>query len=241
MSSGGTPGPSSRTSTRARSTTGARDRHAGARGRPTARTGSRCRRGPRWPGRGAPDPPSPRVAGLGELGATASRRLPPPGRRTPSPIDVRTSPSGTGSRRSGSAPASARLIVRRSSTTRPSRRAWAPDRLEVPVVVLVDAVHHRRRGRLDDRERGLHLVRGILEEPASRRLVALEIGGHRVERPAERADLVAPARQARAGRQVARARRPPRSPRAAAAAWPGGGPSAPRAVRRRPPPARRPR
>ena len=55
------------------------------------------------------------------------------------------------------------------------------DRLEMAVVVAVDPVKDRGRRGIDDRERRLQLVRGILEETATRDFGGLEIVGHGVE------------------------------------------------------------
>lgn len=62
--------------------------------------------------------------------------------------------------------------------------------LEMVVLVRVHPVEDGRRRRIDDRERRLELMDGVLEEPSSRCLRLLEADGHRVERPAERPDLV---------------------------------------------------
>ncbi len=74
--------------------------------------------------------------------------------------------------------------------------------LQVPVLVRVHAVEHRRGGRLDDGERRLELVRGVLEQPPARVLRGLEVRRHRIERPSERPDLVAAVPEPRPGGQV---------------------------------------
>ena len=66
------------------------------------------------------------------------------------------------------------------------------DRLEVAGVVRIDTVQDRGGRRVDDGERSLELVGGVLEEPAARGLGVLELRGHPVEGAPERADLVAP-------------------------------------------------
>ena len=71
------------------------------------------------------------------------------------------------------------------------------DRDQVPVLVVVDAVDHGRGGGVDHGDRRLELVRGVGEEPASRRL-----GRLRGQRPSRRTS-------ARASRSRRRARPAP--------------------------------
>ncbi len=76
---------------------------------------------------------------------------------------------------------------------RPAERTGlVPDRGQVAVLVPVDAVKDRARGRLDDRERRAELVDHVLEEPPPGRLRPRQLGGHRVEGAAQRAQLVRP-------------------------------------------------
>ena len=77
------------------------------------------------------------------------------------------------------------------------------DRQEMPVVVVVDAVEDGHGGGIDDREGGLELVDDVLEEPPASRLRPLQVVGHRIERAAERTDLVGPVAEARASAELA--------------------------------------
>ena len=71
------------------------------------------------------------------------------------------------------------------------------DRLEVSIVMAVDAVDDCRRRGVDHREWRLEFVRGVLEEASPGDLGGLEVRGHHIERSPERPDLVRPGAEPR--------------------------------------------